>query len=149
MSDSCYLCGSRLMIEYHHTIPRSIGGHSSRLVPLCKECHALVHLIILKLTSGRYGDADALYRSKGVDEQRLKELVSLAVKAHEERFRKVPLDNPQEVRLTLPRLVRAAVKRAAHDQGVTVNDFILNAVLKELRRLGWRLQNDQTKSSPT
>ena len=146
-TEPCYLCGSTLMIEWHHTVPRALGGHDSRLVPLCKECHALVHLVVRKVLSGRSAEAEALAGSKSLDRRRLQELVRTAVEAHYVRFRRVPLDNPQEVRVTLPRAVRAAAKRAARDHGLTLDQFILNAVLKELRRLGWCYGQTESGSS--
>lgn len=135
------------MIEWHHTVPRALGGHDSRLVPLCKECHALVHLVIRKVLSNRSAEAEVLAKSKALDRHRLQEIVRTAVAAHHVRFRRVPLDNPQEVRVTLPRSVRAAAKRAARDHGLTLDQFILNAVLKELQRLGWRYE--QTEGGST
>lgn len=48
MSSGCYVCGDPDVIEYHHIIPRSLGGGKhegveSPLAPLCAKHHALLH----------------------------------------------------------------------------------------------------------
>ena len=37
---TCFECGKKADIE-HHVIPRSLGG--KKTVPLCNQCHSLVH----------------------------------------------------------------------------------------------------------
>ena len=37
----CFECESTDGIEYHHIIPRSLGG--TKTIPLCFKCHSLVH----------------------------------------------------------------------------------------------------------
>jgi hypothetical protein len=38
---SCFECGSKEDIEYHHIIPYAWGGR--RVIPLCGNCHNMVH----------------------------------------------------------------------------------------------------------
>ena len=41
----CGNCGSQNNIQYHHVIPLAIGGNDvlTNIIPLCEECHNLVH----------------------------------------------------------------------------------------------------------
>lgn len=41
----CYNCQSDKDIQYHHIVPLASGGNDilSNIVPLCLECHALIH----------------------------------------------------------------------------------------------------------
>lgn len=41
----CYNCGATDGLEWHHIIPRSLGGKDimSNLVPLCYDCHSRLH----------------------------------------------------------------------------------------------------------
>lgn len=40
----CRVCGSTGPVEFHHTVPRSIGGSDTEscIVPLCTVCHQKV-----------------------------------------------------------------------------------------------------------
>jgi len=40
----CRVCGSNGQVEFHHLVPRAIGGHDVRanIVPLCSGCHRAV-----------------------------------------------------------------------------------------------------------
>ena len=40
-TESCFECGNKKDIEYHHIIPYSWGGR--RVIPLCGNCHNMVH----------------------------------------------------------------------------------------------------------
>jgi len=46
--EPCFECGSRSEHD-HHVIPRSRGG--TKTVPLCSECHGLVHGVKMSATS--------------------------------------------------------------------------------------------------
>jgi hypothetical protein len=39
----CTICLNSGPIEMHHTIPRSRGGEHSKQIPLCSNCHRLLH----------------------------------------------------------------------------------------------------------
>lgn len=41
----CINCGNEKDVEFHHVIPKSLGGKNSKsnLVPLCYECHSKLH----------------------------------------------------------------------------------------------------------
>jgi hypothetical protein len=40
----CTICTCHSQaIEWHHTIPRAFGGEDSLQIPLCSDCHGLVH----------------------------------------------------------------------------------------------------------
>lgn len=41
MIDICFECESPHNIEYHHVVPRSLGG--TKTIPLCNNCHGKVH----------------------------------------------------------------------------------------------------------
>jgi len=40
-TESCFECGNKKDIEYHHIIPYAWGGR--RVIPLCGNCHNMVH----------------------------------------------------------------------------------------------------------
>lgn len=44
-ADTCAACGSTINLQYHHLIPRSLGGSDdeTNLITLCGECHAKAH----------------------------------------------------------------------------------------------------------
>ena len=44
-ADTCAACGSTINLQYHHLIPRSLGGadDETNLITLCGECHAKAH----------------------------------------------------------------------------------------------------------
>lgn len=41
----CVNCGSEVDVEYHHVIPKILGGSDNytNLVPLCYQCHSKLH----------------------------------------------------------------------------------------------------------
>ena len=40
--DACFECGRKdAGVEEHHPVPKSLGG--TRVIPLCPECHTLIH----------------------------------------------------------------------------------------------------------
>ena len=39
--DCCFECGNGGTLDFHHVIPKSLGGKMA--IPLCAECHGLVH----------------------------------------------------------------------------------------------------------
>ena len=46
MSDTCTTClGIDLEIQYHHLIPRALGGEKGPTAALCANCHQLVHKV--------------------------------------------------------------------------------------------------------
>jgi len=111
-------------------------------VVLCKHCHELVHRVARKIIHNRAAEAarivdEAARQREGFDREEFNRLVGYIVEAHYAHA--VPHDNPQELRLTLPRYLRSVLKRAARDSGVSVEKFILNAIVAELRKRGWRV----------
>ncbi len=43
-SGSCTICTKHFeLLHWHHTIPRSLGGENSLQIPLCAQCHNLLH----------------------------------------------------------------------------------------------------------
>lgn len=40
-TESCFECGNKKDIQYHHIIPYSLGGR--KVIPLCGNCHNMVH----------------------------------------------------------------------------------------------------------
>ena len=41
--DKCWNCGVKGSIHHHHVVPRHCGGTNGPTVPLCSNCHTLVH----------------------------------------------------------------------------------------------------------
>jgi hypothetical protein len=41
----CCYCGKGGVVEMHHVIPRSQGGHAGPQVPLCQSCHTRHHSV--------------------------------------------------------------------------------------------------------
>ena len=40
----CYICVNWFSaIHWHHTVPRSLGGHDDLQIPLCGSCHTSLH----------------------------------------------------------------------------------------------------------
>jgi len=48
MITKCVLCGSERAIVEHHTIPKALKKDWEKTIPLCNNCHHLVHKFILK-----------------------------------------------------------------------------------------------------
>ena len=46
MSDCNYVCGDVSQINFHHIVPKSMGGsdHKSNLIELCPNCHARIYV---------------------------------------------------------------------------------------------------------
>lgn len=40
---NCGLCGEYIVLDRHHTVLRSHGGHKKKKVYLCRKCHRWVH----------------------------------------------------------------------------------------------------------
>ena len=57
MSEQCTICRySFELIHWHHTIPQSLGGKDSLQIPLCAQCHNMLHA---------HGDAIVAARRNG------------------------------------------------------------------------------------
>lgn len=43
--DTCCNCGSTESIEWHHVVPRALGGTNNprNIIPLCWKCHKTIH----------------------------------------------------------------------------------------------------------
>lgn len=58
LSKSCYFCGFDKIVHQHHIIPKSRGGidEPSNLIPLCPNCHAVIHkrLAHLQFSNGYF-----------------------------------------------------------------------------------------------
>lgn len=39
----CWLCGNRNYLTKHHIIPKRFNPQCNMKIPLCKECHILLH----------------------------------------------------------------------------------------------------------
>src|SRR5690606_12418127 len=58
VSGDCTICEKYFsLLHWHHTIPQALGGEDSKQIPLCAQCHNLLHAnaeaIVAKLRSGR------------------------------------------------------------------------------------------------
>ena len=75
---TCWTCGtdeSKEKLDYHHMIPRALGGEAGPMVGLCQPCHRRVH----ELGSG---DQDALPKtSNAITLQRLFILSNIIIEA--------------------------------------------------------------------
>lgn len=59
---TCFQCDSPGLLHQHHVIPRSLGG--TRTVPLCEDCHGVVHGKDLRI-SALTRDALAAKKDRG------------------------------------------------------------------------------------
>lgn len=57
-SGHCTICESYFsLLHWHHTIPQALGGVNSLQIPLCSDCHNVLHAnadaIVAKIRNGR------------------------------------------------------------------------------------------------
>jgi len=47
MPDCNYVCEDKAQINFHHIVPKSMGGSnkSSNLIELCPNCHARIYIV--------------------------------------------------------------------------------------------------------
>jgi hypothetical protein len=57
-SGECSICTEYFsLLHWHHTVPQAIGGENSLQIPLCSDCHNVLHAnadaIVAKIRSGK------------------------------------------------------------------------------------------------
>lgn len=57
-SGNCTICTEYFtLLHWHHTVPRSLGGENSLQIPLCSDCHNVLHAnadaVVAKIRNGK------------------------------------------------------------------------------------------------
>ena len=55
---ACFVCEEMIAVQdLHHVIPQSRGGTEGPTVPLCPNCHAIIHSAAYAMIAGKVPDA--------------------------------------------------------------------------------------------
>lgn len=83
-SGTCVICTNYFnLLHWHHTIPQALGGKDSLQIPLCSDCHNVLHAhaegIVANIRSSR--KISRVYWNNSIKENNARPYLEILVKA--------------------------------------------------------------------
>lgn len=139
-SGNCTICTSHFsLLHWHHTVPRALGGEDSLQIPLCSDCHNVLHAnadaIVAKIRSGR--SITRMFWRTPENAERAQPYLGILVNA----ILDPPIDSADKgykLHVEVPGIMHGALKVLKQDlEGVTnLQETILYCIAETLKSRG-------------
>ena len=126
---SCFVCHSdSIFTDSHHIVPRSRGGAEGPEVPLCQDCHRLLHSAAKKMKRGKSPDSLMIGLNEGAIARARGLIQAILMSDLNQPLNKNPLiaavlDDPCYL---------TALKLFQRDAGFTSQEAAINGMLRKI-----------------
>lgn len=147
---NCTICTQYFsLLHYHHTVPRALGGEDSLQIPLCAQCHNVLHAeaeaIVAKKRTGK--EISRTYWTSPLHADNARPFLEILVNAMLNADL-APIENKLWIiQARAPDALRRAMQLYKLDSGLpSMEKALLLCLAETLKKKGYLNGNDKSQS---
>lgn len=145
---SCTICEKHFtLLHWHHTVPQALGGKDSMQIPLCSQCHNVLHANAEAVVAARRGGKanTRIFWKTSREESNAQPWLEILVEAIENASNVVGKNYVMQFRATAQ--LHRALQLFKMDSGVTSLDQAVILAISEILRAKGYLNDEHHNST--